>query len=61
MYNNEKVASANRHTNTRRQKFDKERSRIVFKICKDITAVKQRMWNVKTKVIPVIVCTKGTT
>ena len=61
MYYNEKVASANRHTNTRRQKCDKERSRIVFKIYKDVTAVKQRMWNVKTKVIPVIVCTNGTT
>jgi hypothetical protein len=48
----------NRCRNFGRQKFDEEAERIVK--YKDLTVEVQRMWNVKTKVIPVIIGTTGT-
>jgi hypothetical protein len=50
---------ANRCCNFRRQKCDKERNREYSKY-KDLTMEVQRMWNVKTNVIPVIIGATGT-
>jgi hypothetical protein len=51
----------NRRCNFRRQKCDLKRSREDFKIqYKELTIEIQRMWNVKTKVIPVITGATGT-
>jgi hypothetical protein len=44
--------------NCRRQKSDQERSREDSKIYKYLTIEIQHMWNVKTKVIPVVIVGK---
>jgi len=49
----------NRRWNLRRQKCDKKEAKKILKY-KDVTIETQRMWNLKTKVIPVIIGATGT-
>ena len=49
----------NRCCNFRGQKCDKKEAEIILKYT-DLTIEIQRMWNVKTKVIPVIIGATGT-
>ena len=49
----------NRRCNFRRQKYDQEEAEKILKY-KEFTTEIQRMWNVKTKVIPVRTAATGT-
>jgi hypothetical protein len=51
--------SLKRYFNFVRQKSDPEKKNVFFKY-KDLTIETQRMWNVKTKVIPVTIGATGT-